>query len=411
MEPPRATLISPLRRYPAFRRLWLGLATSRLGDELTVIAITWLTLELTGSGAAAGLVLLCTQIPSLVTSPYLGRLLDRYQPRAVMVVDNLSRGCLIAAVPVLHWLGVLQVWHLVVMALLVGVLWPATEVGVEVVVPHLVPDRELEGANTLLSMVWEIATLIGPAAGGFLIKLVGGPAVLWLDALSFLIMGVVLLSLPDLPRGQPAAGGLERGRLPGFGTLVRMRLVLLVVMLILFMLFVQGLQSVALAVYSQRTLVAGASGYGLLLSAFGLGSLVGLLVNHRFIAGLKRPALALAAILALFGLLVLPLTFLRSLPAALLCLALGGFVAAPYFVVGRSLMQRLVPAHLRGEVLGAQGALGTAGYPLGGAVGGLLADYLGAPLAIGLSALGCVAVGLVGLLSPVLRQVKPGASE
>jgi hypothetical protein len=61
--------------------------------------------------------------------------------------------------------------------------------------------------------------------------------------------------------------------------------------------------------------------------------------------------------------------------------------------------------------LGAQGALGTAGYPLGGTLGGLLADYLGAPLAIGLSAAGCVVLGLVGLLSPALRGVNPGASN
>ncbi len=397
MNKRQATVISPLLRYSAFRRLWMGLTASRLGDELTVIAITWFVLELTGSGTSAGLVLLCSQVPSILTSPFLGRLLGRYQPRSIMVIDNLSRGCIIAAIPVLHWLNALEVWHIYVMALLIGILWPATEIGVEVVVPHLVPDEELEGANTLLSVVWEIATLVGPAVGGFLVKLTGGPAVLLLDALSFLIMGIVLLSIPDLPLVQVEESSVERGRLLGFGTLVRMRLVLLLTTMTLFMLFVQGLQSVALSVYSQRTLVAGASGYGLLLSAFGLGSLVGLLLNYRFISHLKRPAMALAAIFVLFGLLILPLFFL----------ALGGFIAGPYFVIGRSLMQRLVPVHLRGEVFGVQGALGTAGYPLGGTVGGILADYLTAPVAIGLSALGCVAAGSAGLFSPVLRGIKP----
>jgi MFS family permease len=146
----------------------------------------------------------------------------------------------------------------------------------------------------------------------------------------------------------------------------------------------------------------------LLLSAFGLGSVVGLIVNHRFISRLKRPTIALAAIFSIFGLLVLPLLLIRSLPAAMLCLALGGFVAAPYFVIGRSLMQRLVPAHLRGEIFGVQGALGTAGYPLGGTIGGVLADFLTAPIAIGVSALSCFVVGVAGLLSPALRNIKPG---
>lgn len=403
----KVTVISPLLRYPAFRRLWLGLTTSRFGDELTVIAVTWFTLELTGSGAAAGLVLLCSQIPSLLTSPYLGKLLDRYQPRSIMVIDNLSRGCIIAAIPILHWLNVLEIWHIYVMALLTGILWPATEVGVDVVVPHLVPGEELEGANTLLSVVWEVATLVGPATGGFLVMWMGSPAVMLLDALSFLIMGIVLLSVPDLPRRRKGESTTERGSLLGFGALTRMRVVFLLTMVTLFMLFSQGFQSVTLSVYSQRTLVAGASGYGLLLSAFGLGSLVGLLVSHRFISQLRRPALALAVIFVFFGLLVLPLSFLRSLPLAMLFLVLSGFIAGPYFVIGRSLMQRLVPVHLRGEIFGIQGALGTAGYPLGGTVGGMIADYLTAPVAIGLSALSCVGVGVVGLLSPTLKNIRP----
>jgi len=408
MDKPRASLVSPLLHHPVFRRLWLGLTASRLGDELTVIALTWFTLELTGSGAAAGLVLLCAQIPSILTSPYLGRLLDRYQPRSIMVFDNLSRGCIIAAIPVLHGLNALEIWHIYVMALLMGFLWPATEVGVEVVVPHLVPDAELEGANTLLSAVWEIATLVGPATGGFLVKVMGGPAVLLLDAASFLVMGAVLRSLPDLPRRQTPDHHVGHSRLPGFGALVRTRGVFLLAMLTVFMLFIQGLQSVALSVYSQRTLVAGASGYGLLLSAFGLGSLLGLVLNHRLIARLERPAIALAAILVLFGVLVFPLALLKSLPAALLLLALGGFIAGPFFVIGRSLIQRLVPVHLRGQVFGVQGALGTAGYPLGGTVGGPLADTLTAPLAIGLSAASCVAVGLGGLFSPPLQRIRTG---
>jgi predicted MFS family arabinose efflux permease len=324
-----------------------------------------------------------------------------------MVIDNLSRGCIIAAIPILHWLNVLEIWHIYAMALLAGILWPATEVGVDVVVPHLVPDDELEGANTLLSVVWEVATLAGPAIGGFLVMWMGSPAVMLLDALSFLIMGVILFSIPALPRRENLESKIEQGELPGFGTLMRMRIVLLLTLMTLFMLFSQGLQSVALSVYSQRTLIAGVSGYGLLLSAFGLGSLIGLLVNHRFISELKRPALALAAIFLLFGLLILPLFFIRNLPVAMLFLALGGFIAGPYFVIGRSLMQRLIPIHLRGRIFGVQGALGTAGYPLGGTVGGVLADYLTAPLAIGLSAMGCVVVGFVGLLSPVLKNIRP----
>src|SRR5579884_199525 len=116
---------APLR-HPAFGRLWLGLTVSYLGDQFTTIALLWFVLQLTGSGAAVGLVILCFQLPGVVTGALLGRLLDRFQPRLVMGVDNLTRAVLIAAMPTLYALGVLQLWHVFLLALLAGALSPAT---------------------------------------------------------------------------------------------------------------------------------------------------------------------------------------------------------------------------------------------------------------------------------------------
>lgn len=406
----KTTIKGPLR-HPPFRRLWIALTTSRLGDQFTVLALTWFMLELTGSGKAIGLVLLCFQLPTLVTSPVIGRFLDRYQPRLVMSVDNFCRAFIIAAIPILHWLNAFEIWHIYALALLTGILSPATEVGVPVVIPHLVADEELEGANALLSMVWEIATLAGPAVAGFLVEFLGGPAVLLIDAVTFLIMGFVTFSIPDVHREQIEENATEQRGLLGFGTLMRMRIVRLLTALMLLLLFVQGLQAVALAVYSQRTLEAGAAEYGLLLSAFGTGSVLGLLLINRLLAQRDRPGITLAVIFVLFGFLVFPLVFLRSLPTAMLFLALAGFFAAPYFVIERSLVQRLVPAHLRGEIFGVRGALSISGYPLGGAVGGAFLDYVSSPVVIGVSSLTCMAVGLAGLVSPTLRGIKRNGED
>lgn len=74
---------SPLRN-PAFQRLWVGLSLSYLGDQFTTITLLWFVLQLTGSGAAVGLVILCFQLPGVITGAFLGRLLDRFQPRLVM---------------------------------------------------------------------------------------------------------------------------------------------------------------------------------------------------------------------------------------------------------------------------------------------------------------------------------------
>ncbi|MFZ0899459.1 MAG: hypothetical protein WAN21_09185 [Candidatus Sulfotelmatobacter sp.] len=89
----------------------------------------WFVLQLTGSGAVVGLVILCFDLPGVVTGAILGRLLDRYQPRLVMGFDNLVRAALIAAIPTLYALGSLQLWHVFVLALLAAALSPATTAG------------------------------------------------------------------------------------------------------------------------------------------------------------------------------------------------------------------------------------------------------------------------------------------
>jgi predicted MFS family arabinose efflux permease len=393
---------TPLER-PVFRRLWVSLTISRLGDEFTVLALLWFTLQLTGSGTAIGLVFLCFQIPTILTSPLIGRLLDRYQPRLVMGTENFCRALIMMGFPVLHWLGFLQLWHIYAIALLAGALSPATEISVPVMTPHLVGKNELEKANASLSMVWEIATLIGPGIGGILVDQFGGPMVILFDAITFLVMGFVAFSLPDIKTIQTERSLSEGTGWLGFRTLFNLKAVRLLTAFELFLLFIQGLQSVAISVYSKTVLGGSATEYGFLLSAFGMGSVLGLILMHRFLVERDRPGLILAFLVILFGVLVSPLAFLKNLFIAMLCLIAAGIIAAPFFPIEQTAVQRLVPTRLRGEVFGVRGALGISGYPLGGAMGGLLLDYFSAPMVIGLSALACITSGFMGLLSPSLR--------
>src|SRR5260370_26966159 len=139
---------SPLRS-PAFLRLWLGLSISYVGDQFTTIALLWFVLQLTGSGVAISLVLLCFQLPSMVTGPLLGVILHRWQPRVVMGIDNCARALLIGVIPVLSWSGMLQLWQISAPALVAGMLSPGTGGGVRGLLPHLVQEDALPRANAL----------------------------------------------------------------------------------------------------------------------------------------------------------------------------------------------------------------------------------------------------------------------
>lgn len=217
-----AVVRSPLR-HPAFQRLWLGLSISYFGDQFTIIALLWFVLQLTGSGAAVGLVILCFDLPGVVTGAILGRLLDRYQPRLLMGIDNLARAVLIAAIPTLYALRWLRVWHVFALALLAGVLSPATTAGVRAFVPHLVEDASLHRANTLTATSLQFSYLAGPLAAGFTVTKLGGPWALFIDAASFLLMGLLVLTLPTIAREPRAAQHAAGNGGLGFGALFRLR--------------------------------------------------------------------------------------------------------------------------------------------------------------------------------------------
>ena len=149
---------------PVVRRLSAGLLLSRTGDQLTTIALLWFVLDLTGSGVAVGLVLLCAGLPPVVTGPLLGRLLDRWPVRRVLIADNFLRAALIGAIPVLYWLGRLNMPLIYGLSLAAGALLPATDVGVRVVLPQLVDEPELEPANAMLSIGDQASALVVPAS-------------------------------------------------------------------------------------------------------------------------------------------------------------------------------------------------------------------------------------------------------
>jgi MFS family permease len=304
----RTAAVGALLREPAFQRLWLGLSISYLGDQFTIIALLWFVLQLTGSGAAVGLVILCFDLPGVVTGAILGRLLDRYQPRLVMAFDNLVRAVLIAAIPALYALGSLQLWHVFVLALLAGALSPATTAGVRAFVPHLVDDAALDRANALTATSLQFSYLAGPVAAGFAVAGLGGPWALFIDAAS-LLMGLLVLTLPTITREPGVVQHAAANRWLGFGALFSLRYVPALTLLSLVFFFSYGPLEAALPVYSRQTLHANADGYGLLWTGFGVGAFAGVLtltkLSHRW-----RPSIALPMIAVLWGALLCPLFFI-----------------------------------------------------------------------------------------------------
>ena len=187
-------VFSLLYRYPAFGRLWVGRLISLFGDAFALIALPWLVLQVTGSGTATAGILLTLQLPAIITSMGIGSLIDRFQPRAIITIDNGIRTLIIGLIPILYWSGLLELWLLFLLTFLAGMLEPATEVGSRSILPHLVEDKDLDAANMLWSFSLNLSLVIGPAVAGLLIASFAVPSVLLIDAVTFAVMALIFSS-------------------------------------------------------------------------------------------------------------------------------------------------------------------------------------------------------------------------
>ena len=394
---------SLLYRYPAFGRLWVGRSISLFGDAFTLIALPWFVLQVTESGTATAGILLTLQLPAILTSMFIGSLIDRFQPRIIITIDNGLRTLIIGLIPLLYWFGWLELWLLFLLTFLAGMLVPATEVGSRSVLPELVEDKDLDAANMLWSFSLNLSLVIGPAVAGILVASFGGPYVLLIDAGTFAVMAILAATLPTLKRGNAATEIPGLARL-GLRQLWDMKVVRYTTLLSLVFFFSYGPLEAALPLYSDAILQTDARGYGLLWSALAVGALIGTVISTTLSRRL-RLGVALPLIAVLWGASLLPMAFTNNLWSACGLLFIGGLMWGPYTPMETTLLQRNVPKEQLGRVFGARSTLLTAGSPLGLAIGGILLAFVPATGVIAFSALACILVGIGGLISPAFRGI------
>jgi MFS family permease len=394
-------VFSLLHRYPAFGRLWAGRLASLFGDAFALIALPWFVLEVTESGTATAGILLSLQLPAILTSMVIGSLIDRFQPRTIITIDNVIRTLIIGLIPILYWFDALELWLLFLLTFLAGMLEPATEVGARSILPELVGDEDLDAANMLWSFSINLSLIIGPAVAGVLVASFGGPSALLIDAGTFAVMAILAVTLPTLKRSNAGAEVSISERL-GLRQLWGMKVLRYTTLLSLVFFFSYGPLEAALPLYSDAVLRTDAGGYGLLWSALAVGALIGTLSSTTLSRHL-RLGVALPLIALLWGASLLPMVFINQLWSACGLLFLGGLMWGPYTPMETTLLQRNVPRAQLGRVFGARSTLLIGGSPLGLATGGLLLAFVPSTSVIALSAFACILVGLSGLASPIFR--------
>jgi MFS family permease len=301
--------------------LLIAEAISTTGSAMTALALPWLVLVSTGSPGKASLVAAAEWVPMALLGIPSGPLAARLGPRRTMIACDLARAPVVAAIPVLHWLGALPFGALIPIAAALGTFFPAHYASQRTILPQLLGEEAVDvtRGNVLLQAANRLPLVLGPAVGGVLIAAIGAPAVLLVDAVSYTVSAALLLTLvPATSAGAPAEEADSGDVWAGARELVRDRV--LTWLTLVFAVFEFAMQVLFLAlpilaftVYDRQPGLA-----GLLLAAWGAGALGGTLValrvSHREPVRLVRGALvAQAAPLWLLGLHVPPVALAAGL--------------------------------------------------------------------------------------------------
>jgi MFS family permease len=395
-----------------FALLWAGTSVSLVGDGVYFVALAWQVYDLSGSPTALSIVGVAWTLPLALFVLLGGVVTDRVERRRVMIGADIVRAFAVAVIGVLSVTGVVELWHLVVMAAVFGTGEAFFGPAFSSIVPQIVPRELLLQANALDQFVRPLGfMLLGPALGGWIVATLGPGEAFLLDALTFVVSALALALLhprPLAPREGPSS--LLRDLREGF-TFVRTRpwLWATLVAAAIFLLAYWGPIDVLVPYRVRNELGGGADDYGLILAFGGLGSIAAaVLVGRR---GLPGRELTFAYFAWAFGSLALV-----GLGVGTAVWQLMGFmfVESALFTAGivvwGTLMQTHVPGALLGRVSSLDWFVSTSLVPISFALTGPVSGVLGVQTTLVLAGVVACSVTLVFLSVPGVRDPERGRS-
>lgn len=385
----------------------VGRFVSRAGDALFSLASVWLVLELTGNNALAGGTAAALEfLPFLIFGLLGGVLADRWDRRRTMAGADVARGLFLMVVPVLAATGSLEVWHLFVLIFGLSCLGRLFTPARQALVPELVEKDQLVRANALVEGSGQAAWVLGASAGGVLVTWAGAANVFYLDAGTFIFSAATLLVIRPLFHQPPAPRqGMMKEALSGLAHVRATPVLLAATLMGMIGTLAFAPVPVLLPVLVKQEFGAGSRPFGVLMSAFFVGSLAGSAVVGKKGKGLHRGRMLLAGMLGL-GLGAIALSQSPSVPAAGVSLLLLGGIAAAFNVAEYSLLQQATPAELRGRVAAVANVASQLLRPPAVLIAGALAQGFDARLSLAVMAVSALVAGAAGLTSRALRDTR-----
>lgn len=382
----------------AFLRYLVGEGISMTGTWMQAMAQGWVMATLTTSGLALAAVNFASGLPMLLLFRFGGVFADRYDKRLILqfcqwaqIAFALTLGTLVAT-------GNLQIWHVLTVAVFLGISNSFEMPAAAAIVPELVGRQHVAKAIAADRAVFHGTRLVGPAVAGWLVGSYGAQWAFYLNAASFLALIIALLTLPKRPTGTAEQEEQRRGGMAaGFQHLRNdPPSMSMVALLATNTLFVFPVMIVLLPLYGRHELHASAENMGFLMLSSGIGSVCGSL-SIMFLSRSAR-RIAIPAAMMLICAALVSLSQADRIPWAagtLTCLALG---VSTLVGIANSIVQERSPEEIRGRVSAIAGLSFFGFLPFAGLIMGLLADAFGIRQILFASACTYAVIGLIVLL-------------
>lgn len=364
--------------------LWVGQIVSLSGDWLLMLALPFYIYQMTGSVLQTGVMYMVEMLPRILLGSVAGVFVDRWDRRWTMVVSDLARALVLLMILLVHTQDLL--WLIYVVTVLQTIISQFFTPASMALIPTLVEEKELVGANSLSSFSEALTRLIGPPLGGILFAWLSITGVVVADSASFALSALMILFI-TLPARVVESKARERITLGGaFKQVVsdwrggmriirRDRVVIGVLATVGIMMVGQGIINVLLVPLSENVLHGGSVTLGWIITAQGIGSLLGAMLVGQA-SKIVRPVVLAVVALAAAGSAMIFIVHYPDLSLALLMIGIVGVFIVGLFVTTQTLLQTSVEDRYRGRVFGAYETLLSIATFVGLIASTLLGDHV-----------------------------------
>nr|WP_227495917.1 MFS transporter [Bacillus mycoides] len=393
----------------SFFFMWIGSAISELGGAFGTLCNSILVYELTGSKTALSSMWLLYFIPSLILQLISGPYIDKWSRKWIMIFSQWMRASVFLLPLVMLVTNSVEVWHIYVVQIIVGLITPLYTPASQAITPSIVSKEQLQDANAYIDGMTRLMMFLAPVLGGIVIHFIGMKLTLFFVCVCLFISGGLLLFITEKRIKQELRKTWLEEFLHGFTYFFTKPVIVWLGIFLTFVQFGVGVTMVTNLPYIKDELSAGYAEYGYFMAGFPLGYVVGSILVGKVKYRSRR-------LLMLGGLFVGGLTYIslglnNSIIIAIVIEVIAGICIAFFNVHNTTICQQTVPSNMIGKVFSVRLFFIRLAMPLGVLLGGILSEMWGVRvLYFIIGSIICV-TSLIGILLPYFKFLDEAIEE